>query len=182
MTTALTQANTNSVDQTSQALATVTNNSSTATNINQAIGNMVGNSVTESTVQELKAILKNVQNNNIIIDGPVVCTKENPFLIDNIQNIVSEQIANFLTSVVTNRTVEDIKSVLSDIDIDNTIKQKAGGLAEVITSLFDGLAKLLSMPFVILGIIIFVLVIMVYVFKGFIFKKKTDTKFGYKRR
>ena len=113
--TALKTENDQAVKQKSAFLQTASNSSSTATTVNEAISNLVSTNISESVRLELKTLLDNAQNNNLKIPGPVECSKENPTLSSNIQNMVSSQIVDSITKALTKTTLSEVMGTTSDI-------------------------------------------------------------------
>jgi hypothetical protein len=105
-----------------------------------------------------------------------------PTLAGNNQTIISNQIVDTITKALTGTTLSNIQSNKSESTNSNTSDQEGGGVGSVVSSLFSGLSKLVSSamlgPIIIIGIIILILGILAYVFRGTISKiaeKKADS-------
>ncbi|NBW29563.1 hypothetical protein EBR37_04240, partial [bacterium] len=184
VTTALQAANDTSTSQKVAFLQTASTTSNNFTSVNQAISNLVSTNITDEVKQDLKQLMDNAQNNNLDIEGPVECTKDNPTLASNIQNMLVSQISDTLTKAITGTTVAE--AIKSETTIKNTTKteQKGEGFASVISAVFSGLAGLMTGPVLIIMLIVVVGGIMLFVFRGTISKileKKTGTSFGRRR-
>ena len=158
---ALITSNDNAVKQKAGFLQTASNSSSSKTTVNEAISNLVTNNISDTVTNSLVAILDNAQNNKIIIEGPVECSKENPYIFSNIQNMLTSQIVDTITKALTGTTISNVMETSSDISNKNVGDQEGEGIGSVISAFFEGLAGLISGTVMAIGAIVIVLAIIV---------------------
>jgi hypothetical protein len=113
--------------------------------------------------------MTNAQTNELEITGPVECAPGTA-ISENVQKMVVSQISEALTKALTGTTLSNVSKLTSDNTNKNTGDQEGGGIGSVISNLFKGLTGLLQGPFIIIGIIVVVLAILAYVFRGTISK------------
>jgi len=177
ITNSLKASNDQAVKQQTGVLQTASSSTSTATTVNQAISNLVSTNITDSVLNQLSVILNNAQKNKVNIKGDAICTKENPTLSSNVQNILSSQIVDTITKALTGTTLSTLTKNESDIKNRGSVDQKGGGLDTLISSFFSGLSSLFTGPIMIIGLIVIVLAVLAFVFKGTI-SKIAESKAG----
>jgi hypothetical protein len=126
-------------------LTTASTDANTFTDINEYIENFTSTTITDTTVQELKTIIKNAQNGNFN-GGNVTCkgdgTDDN---IANItQNMVSSQIVDVLLKVFMDKTVANIVENDSDQDVDNINSPENDGFGGFIQGIISTIAKVVG--------------------------------------
>ena len=95
--------------------------------------------------------------------------------------MIVKQLTDKLTKALTGTTVDNILSTSVENVNKTTQEGEAGGLTGLVKGFFDGLSGLMTGPFIIIGIIVIVLAILAYVFRGSISKileKKAGAAFG----
>ena len=98
----------------------------------------------------------------------------NPTPIKMSQKIVAKQMTDALTKAVTGTTLDNVIKNTAKAETEDVKKSKQEGP-------IDAIAKLMQGPFIIIGIIVIVLAILGFVFKGTIAKvieKKAGVSFG----
>ena len=141
---ALKTANDTAIKQKAAFLQTANNESSTATTVNEAISNLVSKNINDSVTNSLTTLLNNAQNNVVELVGPVECTKENPTLSANIQELLSSQIVDTITKALTGTTISEITSTKSDIKNKTSSDQEGEGISGAISAVFSGFTGLVS--------------------------------------
>ena len=155
----------NSVDQSSEleqkSLATTIGVQNSKQSINQKISNIVESSITNETLNTVNGFLDNLNNYHFINYGKITCSPGQKIQAD--QTIVSEQLVELLAdSIIENVTSNTTESDAS-AESEQSSKLKQSGL-------LSDLGTLLSGPFMIIGLVIVVLAILAYVFRGSIAK------------
>jgi hypothetical protein len=172
--------------QKTEFLATSPSTANSYTEINQVIDNLVSTNIDDSVMQDLKQIMQNFQGNKLIIEGPIKCTDGKPYAT-NVQEMLVNQISESLTKALTGTTLAEAMASSAESSQKQKTEQESGGLTGFIKGLFEGLSSLISGPIMIIGLIVVVLAILAYVFRGTISKiaeKKTGVSgaFGRRRR
>ena len=152
---ALKTANDTAIKQKTAFLQTASNESSTATTVNEAISNLVSTNISDEVRNSLDVILNNAQNNDLTIEGPIECTKENPYISSNIQNMLSSQIVDSITKALTGTTVSNLTETTSDISNKNDVDQEGEG----ITGFLKELGKLFTGSMTIIAVVVIVVAI-----------------------
>jgi hypothetical protein len=155
----------NSVDQSSEleqkSLATTIGVQNSKQSINQKISNIVESSITNETLNTVNGFLDNLNKYHFINYGKIKCSPGQKIQAD--QSIVSEQLVELLADSI----IENVTSTKTDSDAsaesEQSSKLKQSGL-------LSDLGNLLSGPFMIIGLVVIVLAILAYVFRGSISK------------
>jgi hypothetical protein len=178
---ALKAANDSATSQKVAFLQTASTTSNNYTSVNEAISNLVSTNINDTVRQELSTLMQNAQKNEIRIKGNVRCTKENPTVSSNVQNMVVSQISEALTKAITGTTLSS--EAKSETGTTNTVttKQEGEGISGVFTAILNGLTGLMTGPFLIIGLVVVVLGVLAFVFRGTI-SKIAEKKLGFGRR
>jgi hypothetical protein len=160
-------------------LATTSNSSNSYTEINQVIDNLVETNITDETVNELKQIIKNFQGNELILEGPVDCTdSKSPYLSQNVQTMLVNQISESLTRKITNTSLSEMMAVKAEASQSQTTAQENKGASSLLDSFFNGIKGLMTGPIMIIGLIILVILIVIIVFRKVLSKKIEEMPVG----
>jgi hypothetical protein len=153
---ALKQSNETAVKQKTDMLQTASNESSTATTVNQAISNLVTTNITDSVTKELSTLIETLQNGKFKIKGNVDC-KGKPLMFT--QKMLVTQVVNTLTKALTGTTLSNVVQNKADVKNKTTVDQEGGGIGSVIGSIFSGIAGIFSGPFKYIGICVIALAV-----------------------
>jgi hypothetical protein len=149
------------------------------TNINDvssSINTRIDDTVKDSVFQALTAKIEAWNKATFINTGTMNCSPEGGIVID--QELVIKQCADLLTSAITGTTISEVEEVTekSKADIENKVTQT--GFAELVKSFFDGIANVFKGPFMIIGLVVIILAILAYVFRGTL-SKIAEKKMGF---
>ncbi len=176
MTTALqnTVAQKNQSEQGAMATAlSVQNNKSS---IDQAIKNKVENNVTNENLTEINAFISNLNEGVLDMSESIIeCDRSKGGKVVTVnQGIVNKQLVDMLSKAAIGNTITtDTDSTASAASTsDNTSKQQG---------MIDAFSNLLKGPLVVIGIIVVILAILAYVFRGTI-SKVAEKKFAFGKR
>lgn len=173
---ALKSANETAQKNNTEFLATAGTTLNNYTEVDQLIEKLVSNNVTKSLYDDLKQFMSNLQENKILLEGPIECVPGTS-IVENVQTMVLKQVTDKLTKALMGTTVDNVFE--TNIENTNTTDQQgdSGGAPGLIDSFFSGLSELISSPIMIIGVIVIVLVVLVYVFRGAI-SKTVEKKAG----
>jgi hypothetical protein len=177
---ALQAANNTATTQKTAFLQTASTTANNYTTTNEAIKNLVSTNISDSLTQSLQQLMNNAQNNEVFLEGPVECAPGTS-LVENVQKMLVTQISNTLTKALTGTTAGNAATSSSGVTTTSNTDQKGGGIGEFISSVFSGLTGLMTGPFLIIGLIVVVMGILFFVFRGTI-SKIAEKKLGFGRR
>ena len=169
LTTSLQQKASQLSDSAQGSLATTLSCQNNSASINQAISSRVENNITTNVMTTLRTFLSNANNGTITILG-----NADHSVFKNAQTLISSQVSDLLVKAITGVDIKNVSNVSGVQSASQTNKS-------VQTGLLQDLAGLLQGPFIIIGIIVIVLAILAYVFRGSISKiaeKKAGVSFG----
>jgi len=156
----------NSVDQSSQstqaALATSIGVQNSKQEINQKVTNIVDTNITNETLNEVNGFLDNVNNGVLEIKGKWSCASTGGKIVIN-QGIVSDQLVELLSDAMIGNTIATTTDTEAKAESKQVQKSEQKGV-------IDAFAGLLSGPIMIIGLIVVVLAVLAFVFKGTIAK------------
>ena len=150
--TALKTTNDNAIKQKSAFLQTASNESSTATTINEAISNLVSTNISDSVTESLSVLLKALQKGGFKIGGNLKCMGK-PMVLT--QDMLVTQIVDTITKALTGTTVSNITDTKSDKDNKSVVDQEGEG----ITGLIAAFGKLFTGPMMIIAVVIVIVAI-----------------------
>ena len=163
----------NSVDQSSQstqaALATSIGVQNSKQEINQKISNIVETNITNETLNQVNGFLTNVNNGVLEIMGKWSCASTGGKIVIN-QGIVSNQVVELLSDAMIGNSITTVADTATKADSKQVQKSEQKGV-------IDAFAGLLTGPIMIIGLIVIVLAVLAFVFKGTI-SKIAESKAG----
>ena len=182
ITTALKTENETAQKNKTEFLATASTSANNYTEVNQVIENIVSTNKVDELRVELKAFMSSLQEGVLIVKGNLKC-RGKPIVFS--QDMVTKQVVDMITQKITGTTLDNVLS--TSVENKNTTKQEgeSGGATGLIKGLFEGLSSFFTGPLIIVGIIVVVLAILAYVFRGSISKiaeSKAGVSFGRRRR
>ena len=147
----------NETKQKAAFLQTAANEASTATKINDLIDNRVETNITNETISSVNAMITNANSGILLLTGNVICPPGGS--ITNMQEIITSQIAELLTTSLTGTTLSNDIDDTSDTTIKNKIDQEGKGL-------FSGLEMLVYAAVAIVALIILGVIAKLVLSKG----------------
>lgn len=166
------------------ALVAALNVQSTKASINERIQNIVNTSITNNTLNSVNGFLDNVNQNTLNMKGVTYTCTNGEGGITLLQNIISKQTASLLAdtiiSAVSSTSISSQAS--SDSDQGNTSKQE--GIIDAFSGVIKAFSSFFTGPLMVIGIIIILMAVLAYVFRGSISKiaeKKAGVSFGKRR-
>ena len=127
--------------------------------INTVVENVVETNITTENITELMADQVNINNQELIIGGNYDC-RGGRGTIDLTQDITAQLSAAAVTSMITEKMLQD--KIVNDLaaKAESTQSTKNTGFASIIDSYFGGIAKVFGASASIIGIIACLLVVM----------------------
>jgi hypothetical protein len=139
------------------ALATALNVQNSKQEINQKVSNIVETKITNEVLNEVNGFLDNVNNGTMEFKGIFPC----PITVN--QEIISNQVVSMLSDAMIGNSV----STSTDTAASAASKQETSSKQQ---GVIDAMAGLMQGPIMIIGLIVVVLGILAYVFRGTISK------------
>ena len=151
----------NSVDQASEstqaALATSIGVQNSKQEISQKVNNIVETNITNETLNEVNGFLDNINNGVFEFKGVFPC----PIVIN--QDILSNQVVEMLSDAMIGNSITTETDTAAVAESKQTSKSEQKGV-------IDAFAGLLTGPIMVIGLIVIVLAVLAYVFRGTISK------------
>ena len=134
-------------------------------------------------------LMKNLQKNKFKVGGNLNC-KGQPMVLT--QTMLTSQIVDTITKALTGTTISNTTNTSSDTSNKTAVDQKGGGISDltdsifsgisgVFGSIFSGVSSIVKGPIIVIGVIVVLLAILAYVFRGSISKiaeSKAGVSFG----
>ena len=116
------------------------------------IKNLITTNITSEDVNNVNAVITNINKGDIIINGKMTCTPGQGIVVN--QDLINSQIVDAMSSIITNAIKKDIVTSDAINKAAATTTTTSGGVAEAISAVFAGLTSMYAIYAVIVIVVI----------------------------
>lgn len=143
-------------------LSMAINSQDTNTSLSTKVSQLVEQNITSNTLNQLQAVVANLNQSTITINGDVTCTPQQPYAIQNIQSITTSQVVTIIANSLTNNSSYVSASVAAASNISTQQSSLQVGFESIVNALAKMFGSIAMAWIAIIGGVILVIGLILY--------------------